>query len=130
MISSYGSILVQVYTSKAQIPVAGATVAFTAGGDGIRRRLLAVRVTDQSGRTAPLELSTPAASMGMAPGGQVPFALVDIWVRAQGYELFRAQGVQIFPGTRTVQEAMLLPLPEYAPPGTQSETVQTTPQNL
>lgn len=127
---SYGSILVQVYTSQAQLPVSGATVAFTVGGTGIRRRLLAVRVTDQSGRTSPLELSTPAAGMGMTPGGQTPFALVDIWVRAPGYELFRAQGVQIFPGTRTVQDVMLLPLPEFAPPDTQSETVQTTPQNL
>ena len=127
---AYGTILVQVFTSKAQIPIQGATVAFTQAGEGDRQKLLAVRLTDQSGRTAPLEVPAPNKSVGHAPGGGVPFARLDLWVQAPGYELFQAQDVQIFPETQTMQEVMLLPLPEFAPTNTVGETVQIPPQNL
>ena len=128
--TSYGTILVQVFTSRAQIPIQGATVAFTQKAADGRHRLLAARVTDQSGRTTPLEISTPDSSVGLSPGHGTPFALLDLWVQAPGYELFQAEDVQIFPGTQTVQEVSLLPLPEFAPPDTVGESVHITPQNL
>lgn len=127
---AYGTILVQVFTSRAQIPVQGATVAFTQPGEEGRHTLLAVRLTDQSGKTAPLQLPTPGLEAGLHPDSGVPFTLVDLWVHASGYELFRAEDVQIFPDTQTVQEVMLIPLPEFAPSNTVSETVHITPQNL
>ena len=127
---SYGTIMVQVFTSRAQIPVQGATVAFTQQGTDGRQRLLAARVTDQSGRTTPLEIPTPDAALGQSPGGGIPFSLLNLWVQAPGYECFLAEDVQLVPGTQTMQEVMLLPLPEFAPPDTLGESVHISPQNL
>ena len=127
---SVGTILTRVYTSRAQLPVEGATVAFLRRDAGGKRTLLAVRVTDRSGRTAPVEVPTPALSASEAPGGGQPFAVCDIWAEAPGYELQAVDNVQIFPGTQTLQELELVPLPERAPAGTIQTPVDIPPQSL
>ena len=127
---SVGTILTRVYTSRAQLPVEGATVAFLRRDAGGKRTLLAVRVTDRSGRTAPVEVPTPALSASEAPGGGQPFAVCDIWAEAPGYELQAVDNVQIFPGTQTLQELELVPLPERAPAGTAQPPVDIPPQDL
>ena len=126
---SFGTILTRVYTSRAQLPVEGATVAFTQRSGG-RHDLLAVRVTDRSGRAAPVEISTPALSASERPGTDHPFAVCDIWAEAPGYELQAVDNVQIFPGTQTLQELELIPLPERAPAGTAQPPVDIPPQDL
>ena len=60
----------------------------------------------------------------------MPYALVDIWVQAPGYELLLAEDAQVFPGVQSVLSAMLVPLPERASPGTRGEDVIITPQPL
>lgn len=107
-----GTILTRVYTSQAQIPVVGATVAFTQRGREGRHTLLAVRVTDKNGRTAPVQVSTPDAGASESPGTSDPFAVCDIWAESPGYELLVVENVQIFPDTQTLQELELIPLPE------------------
>ena len=127
---SVGTILTRVYTSRAQLPVEGATVAFLRREAGGKRELLAVRVTDRSGRTAPVEVSTPALSASEHPGTERPFAVCDIWAEAPGYELQAVDNVQVFPGTQTLQELELIPLPERAPAGTAQPPVDIPPQSL
>lgn len=128
--ASSGTILARVYTSRAQIPVQGATVAFTQKGAGTRHKLLAVRITDESGKTSPVVLETPDSATGQDPGGVTPFALCDVWVQSQGYELLLVEDVQVFPNTATVQDAMLIPLSEQAPPSARGEVFQVTTQDL
>ena len=48
--ASIGTIMLRVYTSRAQLPVPGATVAVTQKSGGGRHTLLAVRTTDENGR--------------------------------------------------------------------------------
>ena len=127
---SSGTVIVQVFSSRAQIPVPEATVAITRSAGGGRFELLAVRVTDQSGRTIPLTLPAPPAAASEIPGGTAPFALIDVWVQAPGFEFLLIEDVQIFSGVQTVQNAMLIPLPEQAANGTRGEVVQIPPQNL
>ena len=127
---SFGTILVRVYTARAQLPVEGATVAFLRRDEAGKRELLAVRVTDRSGRAAPVEISTPALSASERPGTDHPFAVCDIWAEAPGYELQAVDNVQIFPGTQTLQELELIPLPERAPAGTAQPPVDIPPQSL
>ena len=127
---SVGPMLTRVYTSRAQLPVEGATVAFLQRNGGGRRELLAVRVTDRSGRTAPVEVATPTSSASESPGTSRPFAVCDIWAEAPGYELQAVDNVQIFPGTQTLQELELIPLPERAPAGTSQPPVNIPPQSL
>ena len=46
--ASIGTIVTRVYTSRAQLPVPGATVAVTQRAGGGRHTLLALRVTDEN----------------------------------------------------------------------------------
>ena len=126
---TFGTILTRVYTSRAQLPVEGATVAFTQRSGG-RHDLLAVRVTDRSGRTAPVEVPTPSPAASESPGTDHPFAVCDIWAESPGFELQVVENVQIFPGTQTLQELELIPLPERAPAGTIQTPVDIPPQSL
>ena len=78
--ASIGTIVTRVYTSRAQLPVPGATVAVTQRAGGGRHTLLALRVTDENGRTAPIRVATPEPSASESPGTESPFAVCDIWV--------------------------------------------------
>ena len=128
--TSTGTLLARVFTSRAQIPISGATVAITRRRPCGRHDLLATETTDQSGKSPPIRIETPPASDGQSPGGSTPFANVDLWIQAPGFEVQRVGNVPIFPGQQTVQLVELIPLPEYAVPSLQSESVQITPQNL
>lgn len=129
--ASYGTILTRVFTSNAQLPVAGATVAFTQQSthDG-RHTLLAVRITDENGRTAPVQVSTPDLAASEVPGNVTPFAVCDIWAEAPGYELQLVENVQIFPGTQTLQILPLVPLEEQEDNSLPEAPVIIPPQNL
>ena len=128
--SPIGTIVLRVYAARAQLPVAGATVAVTRKAAGGRHTLLAVRITDENGRTAPVEVDTPAPAASESPGTSSPFALCDVWVEHPGYEVLYLEDMQVFPNTETLQEAELLPLPEQASPGSAGESVVVTPQEL
>ena len=125
-----GTILTRVFTSRAQIPVIGATVAFTQRGTEGRHALLALRVTDANGRTAPVRVGTPDPSASESPGTVEPFAVCDIWAESPGYELLVAENVQIFAGTQTLQELELIPLPEQISALLPENPVNIPPQNL
>lgn len=127
---TFGTILTRVYTSRAQIPVSGATVAFTQRGTEGHHNLLAVRVTDENGRTAPVQVSTPDAAASESPGTADPFAVCDIWAESPGYELLVVENVQVFPGTETLQELELIPLPEQMSALLPEHPVNIPPQNL
>ena len=128
--SQIGTLMLRVYTSRAQLPVPGATVAVTRKAAGGRHDLLAVRITDENGRIAPVEVDTPDQAASASPGTPSPFSVCDVWVEAQGYELLFLENVQLFPGTETLQEAELIPLLEQAPLSARVESVNVTPQEL
>ena len=128
--ASSGTIVARVYTSRAEIPIPGATVAVTQKSKNGRHTLLAIRISDESGNTSPIIIPTPDRSEGLAPGGETPYALCDLWIEASGFELLRVEEIQIFPGTETVQELELIPLPEYTPSQSRTEVVSITPQDL
>lgn len=127
---AFGTILTRVYTSRAQIPISGATVAFTQRGTEGRHVLLAVRVTDENGHTAPVQVATPDAAASESPGTAAPFAVCDIWAEAPGYELLVVENVQVFPDTETIQELELIPLPEQMDALLPEHPVNIPPQNL
>lgn len=126
-----GKLTVWVTTSRAQLPVEGATVAVTtAEAEG--RTLLSLLVTDESGWTSPIVLpSAPGDGMGLTPGGPVPFANYALWVEHPQYEVARVENFQIFPGVDSVQQVSLIPLssPAWEGKGV-SEIVGSQPQDL
>lgn len=107
-----GRLNVRVYTSLAQIPVAGATVVVTQrGGDG-KRRLLSVQTTDSSGSIRPVEVRTPSMAESTQPGNAQPFSVCDVWAEQPGFAMLVVEGVQVFPGVDTLQNMELNPLAE------------------
>lgn len=67
-----GTLTVRVITSRAQLPVEGATVVVTQRGTGGKYQLLSVQATDRSGATKPVVISTPALGESTHPGSPVP----------------------------------------------------------
>ena len=107
-----GGLHVRVYTSLAQIPVAGATVVVTQRGENGKRKLLSVQTTNSSGLIRPIEVRTPGAEASESPGGVQPFAVCDVWAEHPGFAMLLVEGVQIFPGVITFQGMELNPLAE------------------
>lgn len=107
--SATGYLSVRVFTSSAQLPISGATVSVTQkteGGD----RLLATRITDESGKIPPSAIPTPPVTESQVPGNAQPFAAVDVTVDTPGYERILVEDAQIFPGILTVQDLELIPI--------------------
>ena len=125
--ASTGTILVNVYTSGAKIPVEGATVLFQQQEPP--NSLLGLRITDKSGQTAPLTIETVDQSESQAPETRViPWTGLNIHVDHPEFERVILQGVQIFPGITTVQNVQLLPLQEHDPNIDSQQDLIFTPQ--
>lgn len=106
-----GSLTVQVFTSRAQLPVEGATVAVTRPLPSGKQEVLSLQETDRSGNTRPVRIPTPDLQQSTQPQTLEPsFTRCDIWIEHPDYELLLIEGVQIFPGVESAQMAELNPL--------------------
>ena len=111
---AFGTIISQVRTSDAYLPIENATVAYYETGEGGGKRLIGLRKTDPSGKTAPIELDTPGSSASQQPeeaGDPCPFRTVDIVADHPDYNRVTVLGVQVFDGIVTNQDIMLMPSP-------------------
>lgn len=112
-----GTILIRTRTSDAFLPVENTAVAVYAPGAHDGRTLLAFRITDSSGRTAPVVLEAPSNSHSRVPEGEdapKPYRTVDISADHPDYEPVTVDGVQVFDGVVTYQDIMLVPLGDPA----------------
>lgn len=126
--SATGYIQVHAYTSQAQIPIKDAAIAIT-DTDG---SAIALRLTDKSGQLEnPVPISVPDLSASQTPNtGEIPFAVVNLYAKADLFEEIEIENLQVFPDTITVQNLELIPqaeLPEY---WNQVEIFNIPPQNL
>ena len=92
--------------------------------------LLAVWITDESGKTQPLTVPTPALEERLAPSRGQPFSLVDVTAEHPLYERIIVNDVQIFPDTVSTQNFQLIPLDEAPEIWNQTEIFDIPPQNL
>ena len=92
-----GYLTVRTYTSSAQLPVVGATVSVTEEGTN-GARLIATRITDRSGKTTPIQISTPNRSESLTPGQAVPFTKVNITIDKAGFDRVLVENAQLFAG--------------------------------
>ncbi len=127
-----GTLIVRTYASEAQLPIVGATVSVTQQTpDGTR--LLATRITDRSGRTAPITIETPPRVDSESPaaaGAAIPWTNVDIWAEHPNYERVLIENGQIFAGVVTEQNIQMLPLEVNPELFNVTEIIETTPQAL
>ncbi len=125
-----GNLIVQVYTSNAQVPIKNATVSVTTPEDE-NPRLLYVRLTDSSGRTQPLELDSPPEANSLTPdNGTLAFSNYFVRIDHPEFETALVKDVQIFSNQITLLPVEMIPLPENALSGDRIDTVFITPQAL
>ena len=122
-----GYIQVHAYASNAQIPLEDVSVAVTAT-DGTA---IAMRITDRSGRIAPIPIPVPDRADSQTPNpGERPFAVVNLTARLKDYEQISVENLQVFPDVTTDQNLELIPLSELPSSRSKSETFDTPAQNL
>ena len=128
ILSATGYIQVHAYTSYAQIPLKDAAVSITdASGAAI-----ALRLTNRSGfLDQPIEIEVPDLAAGQSPNtGVIPFAVVNLYARLNGYEAIEIENLQIFPNTTTLQNLEMIPLSELPESWNKLEIFNTPAQNL
>ncbi len=108
-----GTIISQVRTSDAYLPIENATVAYYEEAGSGAKRLVGLRKTDSSGRTQPIELSAPGAAESQRPddGGPAPYRVVDIVADHPDFNRSTIRNVQVFDGILTNQDIALVPSP-------------------
>ena len=124
-----GFLRVRVYTSDAQLPVRDATVTVTQPGT-VSSRLLATRITDESGLIPILPIQTPPPAESQASGTPNPYTTVDITVDHPDYERVLIENAQIFPGIISEQNIPLLPIEERPAVWNLTEVFPIPPQEL
>lgn len=128
-----GTIITQTRTSNADLPIENVTVAYFEANEGGSLRLLALRKSDSSGRTAPFILETPDFAASQQPNdgtGAVPYRLVNIVADHPDYERISVDNVQVFPEVVTLQNLSLVPLPAPMMGVSPEEIIDTPRQNL
>lgn len=127
---SQGYLLARAVTSDAMIPVEDATVTVTqTSAEGIAE-LLAVWITDESGKTQSIAIPTPDPTVSQAPSQEQPFSLVNVTAEHPLYERIVVSDVQIFPNTVSTQILRFIPLDELPEVWDQTEAFDIPPQNL
>lgn len=125
--SATGYITVHAYESFARLPLKDVAISITAD-DGTA---IAMRLTDRSGQITPVEIPVPELSESQTPNpSERPYATVNLYAHLRGYEQVEAENLQVFAGTVTDQNLMLVPLSELPNQWDQSIVFNTPPQNL
>lgn len=127
LLSATGYIQVHAYTSQAQIPLSDVVITVTTP----EKTAIAMRLTNESGRIDPVEISVPDLIESQTPNtGQIPYTLVNLYARLSNYEQIQAENVQVFANTVTDQNLEMIPLSELPGSWNQTEIFQTPSQNL
>ena len=125
--SATGYIQARAFTSSAQIPLRDVAIVITAPDE----TAIAMRVTDRSGLIAPIEIPVPDLSGSQEPGSpERPYALINMYAHRNGFGPFESRNIQVFAGTTTFQNIMLIPLSQLPNGAEDSMNVTTPPQDL
>lgn len=124
-----GTLVVRTFVSRAQFPVADATVVVSVpSGDG-RQKLVAIQRTNENGVAGPITLEAPDIAGSLTPGNNgSAFSNYVLIVEHPNYQLALYDDLQIFPGVETVQDVPLIPL--SANERNESDITTVTPQPL
>ena len=109
-----GYIIVRVSTAGGTIPLENAMVTIYNATD-LESGIVAVRYTNQSGKTDKIPLNAPPRSLSESPdnGGVRPYSVYNVEVTSEGYyDSFNLE-VPIFDGVTSILPVSLIPLSGY-----------------
>ena len=91
-----------------------------------------MRLTNRSGiLDEPISIVVPNLSASQSPNtGVIPFAVVDLYARAENYEEIHVERLQVFADVVTNQNLEMIPLSELPDKWNQAEVFYTPAQNL
>ena len=124
-----GYFSVRAFVSGAELPVEGVSVTVTQPTEN-GSRLIAARLTDESGKIERLSIPAPGRSESQAPGNVKPWTSVDITADHPDYERILVENVQIFAGVLTEQNLELIPHDERPEAWNVTEVFDVTAQPL
>ncbi len=104
-----GFLKVQTVTSRAELPVRGATVTVSTLRPGSGRVLLSLQRTDEGGMTELVTIPTPELANSLTPDQPQGWTDVQVAASHPDYDGVIIRDVQIFPGVTTLQELILVP---------------------
>ncbi|MEG2000356.1 MAG: spore cortex-lytic protein [Evtepia sp.] len=125
-----GNLITWTYTGRAQIPLQWATISVLKKTPNGKVSLFAVRITDKDGKIKPMSIPTPNIDNSLSPGKTPAFAICDILVEHPNYRILLIENVQVFADTTSLQELLLIPLPEGGSETSTMDVVRITPQDL
>jgi hypothetical protein len=128
--ASTGFLKVQTLTSRAELPVSGATVTVSTLRLGQGRELLSLQRTDESGMTELISVSTPELSNSLSP--ELPRGWTDVQIAAShpDFDGVVSRDVQIFPGVTTLQTLQMVPRGGMPTDLGRTDDYTTPPQDL
>ena len=125
--SATGYIRANAYESYARLPLKDVAITITSD-DGTA---IAMRLTDRNGQIDPVEIPVPDLAESQSPNpAERPYATVNLYAHLRGYEQVEAENLQVFAGTVTDQDLMMIPLSELPSRWDQTVIFDTPPQNL
>ncbi len=109
-----GTVIARLFTSYAVVPIADAIVTFSQRYSHWVCQSNAVRISDQNGITAAVEIETPPFSESQTPQPfEQPWANVDITAEHPSYNRIIVTDVKVFADTVTQQDLQLIPQDEF-----------------
>ena len=108
-----GVLIVQTSIAGGALPLLGASVTVSDGGDGYISEPIRTE-SGASGLTDAIVLPAPSPLLSQSPSNGVrPYALYNLSVTRDGYYPFTAEKIPIFAGVRSIQPVNMIPLPPY-----------------
>ena len=125
-----GSLVIRTYASNMLIPVQGTRVTVTKNTEN-GEKIIAFGTTDENGKTQLFAIDTPDVSLSLDQNNTVqPFAVVNIKVEKEGFDVTNIFNAQVFSGKLSEQEVEMIPLPEFSKFNEYNNIFTVTPQNL
>jgi len=101
---------VEVFDELGSRPVPGATVSISEENNP--GNVVEQMITDDSGESTSINLTTPPLDYSLEPGSPRPYADYRVQVQMEGYSPVQVDGVQILPEVTAIQNIYMHPLRE------------------
>lgn len=106
---STGSLKFGIFDITVARPLANAKIVVSVDSEDGEVNL-ATLFTDESGKTDTITLETPPLDYSLQPDNPQPYSQYNALITADGFETEKIEGIQVYPGSTSIQDISLRPL--------------------